>query len=75
MLTDSSGIVKVVLSVLFFPMYFQEAFITFEDKERDLLVGLVRLRKPSEGAHRPEIDDSTTLVRELHVCVCQPLRI
>jgi hypothetical protein len=29
MLTESSGIVKIVLSVLFFPMYFQEAFIRF----------------------------------------------
>jgi len=29
MLTDTSGIVKIVLSVLFFPMYFQEAFIRF----------------------------------------------
>lgn len=29
MLTETSGIVKVILSVLFFPMYFQEAFIRF----------------------------------------------
>jgi hypothetical protein len=29
MLTESSGIVKIVLSVLFFPMYFQEAFMQF----------------------------------------------
>jgi hypothetical protein len=29
MLSDTSGIVKIVLSVLFFPMYFQEAFIRF----------------------------------------------
>ena len=29
MLTESSGIVKVVLSVLFFPMYFQESFVSF----------------------------------------------
>jgi hypothetical protein len=29
MLTETSGIVKVILSVLFFPMYFQEAFVRF----------------------------------------------
>ena len=29
MLTESSGIVKVILSVLFFPMYFQESFVSF----------------------------------------------
>ena len=29
MLTETSGIVKVILSVLFFPIYFQEAFIRF----------------------------------------------
>jgi hypothetical protein len=29
MLTETSGIVKVILSVLFFPMYFQEAFMKF----------------------------------------------
>lgn len=29
MLTESSGIVKVLLAVLLFPMYFQEAFIRF----------------------------------------------
>ena len=29
MLTESSGIVKVILSVLFFPMYFQASFVSF----------------------------------------------
>jgi hypothetical protein len=45
MLTESSGIVKVVLSVLFFPMYFQEAFIRFAWSAGDglLLMGLKRV--------------------------------
>ena len=30
-------------------------------------MGILRLRIPSEHAHRPEIDTKTALVRELHV--------
>jgi len=45
-----------------------ELFMSFEDTEQDILVGLLRLRRPSEKAHRPEAKVSrATLVRELHV--------
>ena len=37
MLTESSGIVKIILSVLFFPMYFQEAFVQFAWSAGDAL--------------------------------------
>jgi len=46
----------------------EELFLSFEDAERDILVGLLRLRQPSEKAHRPEAASSSSmLVRELHV--------
>lgn len=45
----------------------REFFISAEDPENDVLIGFLRLRFPSENAHRPEIDDKTALVRELHV--------
>ncbi|KYC49884.1 MAG: coproporphyrinogen III oxidase [Candidatus Methanofastidiosum methylothiophilum] len=45
-----------------------EYFISFEDVKRDILIGYVRLRKPSEFAHRKEISKSSTgIIRELHV--------
>jgi elongator complex protein 3 len=44
-----------------------ENFISVEDREADVLVGFLRLRIPSEGAHRPEVDANAALVRELHV--------
>jgi elongator complex protein 3 len=45
-----------------------EYFIAFEDVEKDVLVGFLRLRIPSKKAHRPEITlGETSLVRELHV--------
>ena len=44
-----------------------ENFISVEDKEADVLVGFLRLRIPSEGAHRPEIEASSAIVRELHI--------
>jgi len=44
-----------------------EEFISFEDVRRGLLIGFIRLRKPSERAHRPEVDGNTMLVRELRV--------
>lgn len=44
-----------------------EYFISFEDVKNDVLIGFVRLRKPSERAHRPEVDQNTTIIRELHV--------
>ena len=42
-----------------------EQFISFEDFERDLLVGFCRLRFPHDPVRR-ELDDAA-LVRELHV--------
>lgn len=45
-----------------------ELFLSYEDTKRDILIGFLRLRHPSEKAHRPEIRDKRAmLVRELHV--------
>ncbi len=44
-----------------------EIFLAAEDVENNVLVGLLRLRIPSPMAHRPEVDSSTAIVRELHV--------
>ncbi|MGQ9788648.1 MAG: tRNA uridine(34) 5-carboxymethylaminomethyl modification radical SAM/GNAT enzyme Elp3 [Candidatus Hadarchaeaceae archaeon] len=45
-----------------------EIFLSFEDAINDVLIGLLRLREPSNKAHRPEIRfDDATIVRELHV--------
>jgi len=41
-----------------------EVFISLED--RDLLVGFLRLRVPSERAHRPEVNGAG-VIRELHI--------
>ncbi len=43
-----------------------EFFISVEDLKNDLLIGFIRLRFP-EKSIREEIDNSTALVRELHV--------
>lgn len=43
-----------------------EDFIQVEDREADALIGFVRLRIPHEPS-RPEINDHTGLIRELHV--------
>ncbi|MEM2122137.1 MAG: tRNA uridine(34) 5-carboxymethylaminomethyl modification radical SAM/GNAT enzyme Elp3 [Candidatus Bathyarchaeia archaeon] len=43
-----------------------EIFISAEDFDREVLIGYLRLRIPSEKAHRPEAHDSA-IVRELHV--------
>jgi elongator complex protein 3 len=46
----------------------EEIFISAEETENDALVGYLRLRVPSEKAHRPEINAEPCLVvRELHV--------
>ncbi|GAB6054909.1 tRNA uridine(34) 5-carboxymethylaminomethyl modification radical SAM/GNAT enzyme Elp3 [Methanobacterium movens] len=45
----------------------QEIFLSFEDPSCDVLAGFLRLRIPSNHAHRREITDKTALVRELHV--------
>ena len=45
-----------------------EIFLSMEHKKSDGLVGFVRLRIPSDDAHREEIrDKNSALVRELHV--------
>ena len=47
----------------------REFFISAEDKENDVLIGYLRLRFPSEKAHRPEIaDKNVSIIRELRVC-------
>lgn len=46
----------------------EEIFISYEDCKKDVLIGILRLRQPSEKAYRPEIKNmKTLLVRELHV--------
>jgi elongator complex protein 3 len=46
----------------------KEVFISAEDPENDVLIGYLRLRKPSAKAHRPEITtEPSAIVRELHV--------
>ncbi len=44
-----------------------EVFLSVEEECSDALMGFLRLRIPSERAHRPEVDSSTAIVRELHV--------
>ncbi|MGQ4834336.1 MAG: tRNA uridine(34) 5-carboxymethylaminomethyl modification radical SAM/GNAT enzyme Elp3 [Candidatus Asgardarchaeia archaeon] len=45
-----------------------ELFLSYEDTKNDILIGFLRLRIPSEKAHRPEINSvPTAIVRELHV--------
>jgi elongator complex protein 3 len=46
----------------------EEIFISAEDDRSDLLIGYLRLRVPSQEAHRPEIRaEPCSIVRELHV--------
>ena len=46
----------------------QEIFLSYENKKEDYLVAYLRLRKPSEFAHRPELNDGKTMVvREVKV--------
>lgn len=48
-----------------------ETFLSYEDPEQDILVGLLRLRKCTEETFRPELlvegGGSCSIVRELHV--------
>jgi elongator complex protein 3 len=45
-----------------------ETFLSYEDPAKDILIGLLRLRKASSVAFRPEISNvSCSIVRELHV--------
>ncbi len=46
----------------------KEIFLSYENKEENYLIGYLRLRKPSEFAHRPELNDGKTIiVREIKV--------
>ena len=46
----------------------EDLFISAEDTENDVLIGYLRLRIPSEKAHRSEVNlEPSTIVRELHV--------
>jgi len=46
----------------------EEIFISAEDQVNDILIGYLRLRIPSDKAHRTEINAQlSSLVRELHV--------
>ena len=46
----------------------REIFISFEDVKNDILIGFLRLRIPSEKAHRKEINCCpSAIVRELHI--------
>ena len=45
-----------------------EVFLSYENKKEEYLVGYLRLRKPSDLAHRPELNDGNTMiVREVRV--------
>ncbi len=44
-----------------------ETFISYEDVEQDILIGLLRLRKCSNQSFRPELKGNVSIVRELHV--------
>jgi elongator complex protein 3 len=44
-----------------------EVFLSVEDTRADALIAYLRLRFPSDQAHRPEVDAETALVRELRV--------
>ncbi|HMB66983.1 MAG TPA: tRNA uridine(34) 5-carboxymethylaminomethyl modification radical SAM/GNAT enzyme Elp3 [Candidatus Bathyarchaeia archaeon] len=45
-----------------------DIFLSIEDPEHDILVGYVRIRIPTEKAHRPEVaHQNTAIIRELHV--------
>ncbi|KAJ2004704.1 Elongator subunit [Coemansia thaxteri] len=45
-----------------------ETFLSYEDPEQDILIGLLRLRKCSPDAFRPELAGKrASIVRELHV--------
>ncbi|KAJ3654672.1 hypothetical protein Zmor_013846 [Zophobas morio] len=45
-----------------------ETFLSYEDPEQDILIGLLRLRKCTEQTtYRPELRGKCSVVRELHV--------
>jgi len=44
----------------------KEVFLSYEDKNESIY-GFLRLRKPSDDAHRDEVGKNSCIVRELHV--------
>ncbi|MBN3278878.1 ELP3 protein, partial [Polyodon spathula] len=44
-----------------------ETFLSYEDPQQDILIGLLRLRKCSPDSFRPELKGGVSIVRELHV--------
>jgi elongator complex protein 3 len=45
-----------------------ETFLSYEDPQQDILIGLLRLRKCSDQTFRPEFKcGQCSIVRELHV--------
>mmetsp|Transcript_45203 Transcript_45203/g.51940 ORF Transcript_45203/g.51940 Transcript_45203/m.51940 type:complete len:551 (-) Transcript_45203:106-1758(-) len=44
-----------------------ETFLSYEDPTKDILVGLLRLRKCSSATFRKELINNCSMVRELHV--------
>nr|CAG4640687.1 EOG090X02DF [Eulimnadia texana] len=44
-----------------------ETFLSYEDPAKDILIGLLRLRKCSSQSFRPELKEKASIVRELHV--------
>ncbi|KAM7395799.1 hypothetical protein PAMA_007202 [Pampus argenteus] len=44
-----------------------ETFLSYEDPEQDILIGLLRLRRCSPQSFRPELKGNASIVRELHV--------
>ncbi|MCJ8743518.1 hypothetical protein PDJAM_G00094870 [Pangasius djambal] len=44
-----------------------ETFLSYEDPEQDILIGLLRLRRCSPQSFRAELKSAVSIVRELHV--------
>lgn len=44
-----------------------ETFLSYEDPQQDILIGLLRLRRCSPETFRPELQGGVSIVRELHV--------
>lgn len=44
-----------------------ETFLSYEDPEQDILIGLLRLRRCSPQSFRSELKGGVSIVRELHV--------
>lgn len=44
-----------------------ETFLSYEDSKKDILIGLLRLRKCTQDSFRMELKDNVSIIRELHV--------